>query len=34
MMLGFYDVVIPADMSLREFFTPIHNANHAATGGQ
>ena len=34
MMLGFYDVVIPADMSLREFFTPLHEANKSTGGGQ
>jgi hypothetical protein len=33
MMLGFYDVVIPADMSLKDFFTPLHEANKAASGG-
>lgn len=33
MMLGFYDVVIPADMSLKDFFTPLHEANKSNTGG-
>ncbi len=30
MMLGFYDIVIPADKSLREFFTP---QKQSSTGG-
>ena len=28
------DVVIPADQSLREFFTPLHEANKSTGGGQ
>ncbi len=31
-MIGFYDVVIPADMSLRDFFTP-KKTEGATTGG-
>ena len=33
MMLGFYDIVIPADKSLRDFFTPSRQAGNTG-GGQ
>jgi len=33
MMIGFYDVVIPADMSLREFFTPKQQKAASTAGG-
>jgi len=32
MMIGFYDVVIPADMSLRDFFTPKQKPSSTAGG--
>jgi hypothetical protein len=34
MMIGFYDVVIPADMSLRDFFTPKKAEGATSGGGQ
>jgi hypothetical protein len=34
MMIGFYDIVIPADMSLNDFFRPKKKAETTPTGGQ
>jgi len=34
MMIGFYDVVMPAEMSVQEFFTPKKTGGATSGSGQ